>query len=114
MVCLHGATDHILIAINYQNHGRSLQKFNALESAGKFFGSRDRKVSSVLIDEATQATEPETLISFYKDSSQIIMVEDHKQLDLVVVDKSCCNANLDRSMFERLIEGGIKPIRLQI
>ena len=74
----------------------------------------DRNFSSVLIDEATQATEPETLISLLKGSSQVIMVGDHKQLGPVVVDKSCCNANFDRSMFERLIEGGIKPIRLQI
>ena len=73
-----------------------------------------RKFSSVLIDEATQATEPEALIALVHGASQVIMVGDHRQLGPVIMSKACVKAGLDRSMFERLMQVGIRPIRLQV
>lgn len=72
------------------------------------------RFSSVLIDEATQATEPETLIPMVLGARQVIMVGDHKQLGPVITDSSCSKANFGRSMFERLIQSGIKPICLTV
>lgn len=73
-----------------------------------------RRFKSVLIDEATQATEPEALISLVHGVNQVIMVGDHRQLGPVLMNKACSKAGLDRSMFERLMQVGIRPIRLQV
>jgi regulator of nonsense transcripts 1 len=73
-----------------------------------------RRFSSVLIDEATQATEPEALISLIHGVNQVIMVGDHRQLGPVLMNKACSKAGFDRSMFERLMQVGVRPIRLQV
>lgn len=73
-----------------------------------------RRFTSVLIDEATQATEPEALIALIHGVRQAIMVGDHKQLGPVLMNKACQRAGFDRSLFERLIQVGIRPIRLQV
>lgn len=73
-----------------------------------------RKFASVLIDEATQATEPEALIPLVHGIKQVIMVGDHRQLGPVLMNKACTKAGFDRSMFERLMQVGIRPIRLQV
>lgn len=82
-------------------------------------GAGDPRLSSfrfhaVLIDEATQATEPETLIPIVKGAKQVIMVGDHCQLGPVIMCKSASRAGLSRSLFERLILLNIKPVRLQV
>ena len=68
----------------------------------------------VLIDESTQATEPECLIPIVMGAKQVVMVGDHKQLGPVVTCKQAYAAGLAQSLFERLIALGIQPIRLQI
>lgn len=73
-----------------------------------------RKFESVLIDEATQATEPEALISLVHGVKQVVMVGDHRQLRPVLMNNACKTAGFERSMFERLMQLGIGPIRLNI
>lgn len=68
----------------------------------------------VLIDEATQATEPECLIPIIRGAKQVIMVGDHCQLGPVVMCKKAARAGLQRSLFERLILLGSRPVRLQV
>jgi regulator of nonsense transcripts 1 len=75
---------------------------------------QNRKFACVLIDEATQATEPEALISLVRGVKKVIMVGDHRQLGPVLMNKACVKAGFDRSMFERLMQVGIRPIRLQV
>ena len=72
------------------------------------------KFKQVLIDEATQATEPETLIPILKGAKHIILVGDHCQLGPVIMSKKASKAGLNQSLFERLICLGIRPIRLQV
>jgi len=72
------------------------------------------KFKQVLIDEATQATEPETLIPILKGAKHIILVGDHCQLGPVIMCKKASRAGLNQSLFERLICLGIRPIRLQV
>jgi len=72
------------------------------------------KFKQVLIDEATQATEPETLIPLLKGAKHIILVGDHCQLGPVIMCKKAAKAGLNQSLFERLICLGIRPIRLQV
>lgn len=78
--------------------------------------SRLKKYSfrTVLIDESTQAAEPEILIPMVKGSRQVILVGDHQQLGPVILDKSAGDAGLRQSLFERLIYLGHVPIRLEV
>ena len=75
---------------------------------------RNIRFRQVLIDEATQATEPETLIPILKGAKHIILVGDHCQLGPVIMCKKAAKAGLNQSLFERLVCLGIRPIRLQV
>ncbi len=75
---------------------------------------RNFKFRQVLIDESTQATEPETLIPILKGAKHVILVGDHCQLGPVIMCKKAAKAGLNQSLFERLVCLGIRPIRLQV
>ncbi|KAH8849432.1 Regulator of nonsense transcripts 1 [Schistosoma japonicum] len=68
---------------------------------------------SVLIDESTQATEPECLIPLMVGCRQVVLVGDHCQLGPVITCKKAASAGLTQSLFERFVLLGIRPIRLQ-
>jgi len=68
----------------------------------------------VLIDEATQATEPECLIPIVKGAKQVVLVGDHCQLGPVVMCKKAAKAGLQQSLFERLVLLGVRPVRLEV
>lgn len=82
-------------------------------------GAGDRRLNGfrfrqVLIDEATQAAEPEALIPLVMGAKQVIMVGDHCQLGPVIMCKKASKAGMNVSMFERLINLGIRPVRLNV
>ena len=68
----------------------------------------------VLIDEATQATEPECLIPAVLGAKQLVLVGDHCQLGPVVMCKKAAKAGLSQSLFERLVLLGVRPVRLEV
>eukprot|EP00053_Salpingoeca_punica_P018610 m.183108 g.183108 ORF g.183108 m.183108 type:complete len:1045 (+) comp17467_c0_seq2:72-3206(+) len=68
----------------------------------------------VLLDESTQATEPECMVPIVLGTKQVILVGDHCQLGPVVMCKKAAQAGLQQSLFERLVILGIRPIRLQV
>lgn len=72
------------------------------------------KFERVLVDESTQATEPECLIPIVKGTKQLVLVGDHCQLSSVVMCKKAALAGLCQSMFERLVLLGVRPVRLQV
>ncbi|GAA5954282.1 hypothetical protein JCM21900_005233 [Sporobolomyces salmonicolor] len=72
------------------------------------------KFRTVLIDEATQATEPECMIPLTFGVKQLVMVGDHSQLGPTIMNKKAARAGLNQSLFERLILLGNRPIRLQV
>lgn len=72
------------------------------------------KFRTVLIDEATQAAEPECMIPLILGCKQVVFVGDHLQLGPVIMNKKAARAGLGQSLFERLIVLGNRPIRLQI
>ena len=79
----------------------------------------DSRVTSLrfrqcLIDEATQATEPECLIPVVLGAKQLVLVGDHCQLGPVVTNKKASRAGLAQSLFERLVMLAVRPIRLQV
>ncbi|EAU88694.1 ATP dependent helicase [Coprinopsis cinerea okayama7 len=69
---------------------------------------------TVLIDEATQAAEPECMIPLVLGCKQVVMVGDHQQLGPVIMNKKAARAGLTQSLFERLVLLGNRPIRLQV
>lgn len=72
------------------------------------------KFRTVLIDEATQATEPECMIPLVMGCKQVVLVGDHQQLGPVIMNKKAAKAGLQQSLFERLVILGISPIRLTV
>ena len=71
-----------------------------------------RRFSRVLLDEATQATEPASLVPLVRGARQIVLVGDHRQLPPTVISRRAENGGLRRSLFERLVAMGIKPMLL--
>ncbi|TFY60948.1 hypothetical protein EVG20_g7233 [Dentipellis fragilis] len=72
------------------------------------------KFRTVLIDEATQAAEPECMIPLILGCKQVVLVGDHQQLGPVIMNKKAARAGLTQSLFERLVVLGNRPIRLQV
>jgi regulator of nonsense transcripts 1 len=68
----------------------------------------------VLIDEATQAVEPEALVPLVLGCKQAVLVGDHCQLGPVILGKRAATAGLAMSLFERLMLLGVRPIRLAV
>jgi len=72
------------------------------------------KFHTILIDESMQATEPECMVPVVLGARQLVLVGDHCQLGPVVMCKKAARAGLSRSLFERLVVLGIRPIRLEV
>ena len=62
--------------------------------------------SMVLIDEATQATEPMSWIALAKVEGPVVLVGDQKQLPPTCLNNVASNAGLSTSLFDRLISSG--------
>jgi regulator of nonsense transcripts 1 len=71
------------------------------------FTIANRKFSIVLIDEATQATEPSALVPIVKGARQLILVGDHRQLPPTVTSRRAEEGGLNIPLFERLLSNGI-------
>lgn len=71
-------------------------------------------VLQVLIDESTQATEPECLLPITLGARQVVLVGDHCQLGPVVMNKLAERNGLSQSLVERMILCGVRPVRLQV
>lgn len=71
------------------------------------FTLANRKFSIVLIDEATQATEPSSLVPIVKGARQLILVGDHRQLPPTVTSRRAEEDGLDIPLFERLLSNGL-------
>ncbi|KYQ91047.1 helicase [Tieghemostelium lacteum] len=81
-------------------------------------GAGDPRLSAfkfpyVLIDEATQACEPECLIPLVMGAKQVVLVGDHCQLGPVLFSRKVIEAGLSNTLFERLIRLGHHPQRLK-
>ena len=64
----------------------------------------------IIIDEATQSTEPAALIPFIK-GKKAVLIGDHKQLPPTILNEKAAKKGLNKSMFERLYEIYGKSIR---
>jgi hypothetical protein len=67
-----------------------------------------------LIDEATQATEPATVVPLTKGCSQVVLIGDQKQLPPTIISREADAAGLGKSLFERMLSRGIKTFMLKV
>lgn len=66
----------------------------------------------VVIDEANQTTEPESLLPLLRGCKQAVLVGDHMQLGPFTACQATSQAGLSRSLYSRLVHLGISPIVL--
>jgi DNA polymerase III delta prime subunit len=67
-----------------------------------------------LIDEATQATEPATVIPLTKGCKQVVLIGDQNQLPPTIISREAEAAGLGESLFERFIRSGIRTYMLKV
>ncbi|KAK1347977.1 ATP-dependent helicase [Hamiltosporidium tvaerminnensis] len=72
------------------------------------------KFTTVIVDEAVQATEPLTLIGCTMGCQKLVLVGDHKQLGPTILDIEASKLGLRISLFERLIKLNLIPELLAI
>ena len=63
----------------------------------------------IIIDESTQATELSTILPLLRGCHQLTLIGDHKQLPPTILSPIACNDGLNISLFERLINFGLRP-----
>ncbi len=67
-----------------------------------------------LIDEATQATEPATIVPLTKGCRQVVLIGDQKQLPPTIISREADAAGLGTSLFERMLQRGIRAFMLKV
>lgn len=65
---------------------------------------KDERFKYVIIDEASQCIETECLVAVAHHTQHLILAGDHKQLGPVVLSNVAKEAQLERSLFERLMQ----------
>ncbi len=63
----------------------------------------DREFDLVVIDEATQATEPSCLIPLVH-ANKLVMAGDHKQLPPTILNQEAKDKGLEKTLFERMLD----------
>jgi senataxin len=66
------------------------------------------QLDTVIIDEAAQASELMSLLPFALNPKKVILVGDHKQLPATLFADNTDVTRTERSLFERLADGGRK------
>ena len=101
--------------------GRNGERGGAFDGAMQGAGAAPRgampplerlRFSTVLVDEATQATEPASLVPLLLGCAQLYLVGDTKQLPPTVADLEASRDGLAASLFERLQDAGLSPLLL--
>ncbi|EGG15253.1 hypothetical protein DFA_10087 [Cavenderia fasciculata] len=72
----------------------------------------DEKFQIIVVDEATQATEPAILIPLLKSSEQMYLFGDQNQLAPIILSHKAIEGGLNISMFDRLFKSGLTPFLL--
>lgn len=70
---------------------------------------KERRFQIAVLDEATQATEPEALVGFLCNVESAVLVGDGQQLPPTVISREAAKLGLNISLFERLEALGVAP-----
>eukprot|EP00198_Chlamydomonas_reinhardtii_P006339 XP_001695675.1 predicted protein [Chlamydomonas reinhardtii] len=66
----------------------------------------------VVVDEASQATEPSVLVALTRGAAFVVMAGDPRQLPPTVLSDQALEAGLGVTLFERVASGGVAPLLL--
>jgi len=91
---------------------KSKYVFSTLCSTGQLEMRNLGKVEHMIVDEAGQATEAETLIALQHNPSKSVLVGDINQLPATVISPAATKANFDWSMMDRLAKKGWPSVML--
>lgn len=72
------------------------------------------QISCLIVDQASQATQPSTLIPLLTKVKKMILVGDHKQLQPTVMSTQANYTMYNRSIFERMTDLGVQPFLLNV
>ncbi|XP_034935270.1 uncharacterized protein [Chelonus insularis] len=72
---------------------------NQMES---IFGKSNGKISVCIVDEATQSSEPETLIPLMLGVTSLVLVGDPNQLPATIISQQAKHLGFDKSLFARI------------
>jgi hypothetical protein len=111
---LKQATDDRTLALKNKQHDIASSKDEVIRDADVLFctlsgAGHEALVSlnldfdAVIVDEATQATELQTLIPLKYKSKLCVLVGDPKQLPATVISKMAQKSSYDQSLFQRLV-----------
>ena len=95
---------------------RIIQEAEVICATNSTVGSeilKGERFDFAVVDEATQSTEPSSLISVLK-TKRFIMAGDHKQLPPTILNEDAARGNLSKSLFERLLEMHGDKIRVML
>lgn len=67
---------------------------------------------AVLLDEASQATEPSCVVPLCKGARVVALVGDHRQLPPTIANRDAELQGLGTSLFDRLVHLGVEPLML--
>ncbi|ODM99051.1 putative helicase senataxin [Orchesella cincta] len=76
---------------------------------GKFISEEQKHFMCCIIDEASQTTEPETLLPIGLEIDKLILIGDPKQLGATVLSPEADKKNFFQSLFKRLFEHYDRP-----
>ncbi|KAJ9523939.1 hypothetical protein QJQ45_022419 [Haematococcus lacustris] len=68
----------------------------------------------LVLDEGSQASEPEALVPIMKGTEQVIIIGDHKQLPPTIQSQKAAEQGLSVSLFERMMEAGVPSTLLGV
>eukprot|EP00755_Sulcionema_specki_P010916 Sspe_Gene.7228::Locus_2447_Transcript_1_1_Confidence_1.000_Length_4022::g.7228::m.7228/K14326/UPF1, RENT1; regulator of nonsense transcripts 1 len=94
----------------YKRHQDEIRKAQAVCATCSGSGSEilERMVfPSVLLDEASQATEPSCIVPIMHGAQQVTLVGDHKQLPPTILSREAQNGGLAISLFDRLVHSDV-------
>lgn len=96
------------------NHSHVI--FSTLSTSGRqlMLKSEVKNVDILIVDEAGQSIEAETLIAFQKMPGKVLLVGDTKQLPATITSELAKSKNFGRSMMERLEQNGMQHLMLSI
>jgi hypothetical protein len=101
--------DHSDTGLEGQILNNSLFIFCTLSVAGRRAMQNMFKVKTLIVDEAGQALEPETLIPLFSQPDRMLLIGDTKQLPATVISQIAKQLNFSRSLIGRLLEDCQQP-----
>eukprot|EP01064_Diplonema_japonicum_P023308 TRINITY_DN33747_c0_g1_i1.p1 TRINITY_DN33747_c0_g1~~TRINITY_DN33747_c0_g1_i1.p1 ORF type:complete len:933 (+),score=47.83 TRINITY_DN33747_c0_g1_i1:56-2854(+) len=78
-------------------------------AASPIMASKKLLFRLVVLDEASQATEPSCVVPIMRGAERVVLIGDHKQLRPTILSQDAATCGLNITLFDRLVNSGIQP-----